>query len=203
MEWLLVAWLILASSNWAVECLMHEPAGDRLAYSGTELLQLREGGIPPPPNLLSCVPRELLRQPGQARRRGEKGGVRQWVRKAAKLPLPSILLCNARSLRRKLDELRTQAKVSYEYRESGLLVFTDVFTLKTIGAATLRLETKYAIPIWNCYASRYDQTTCQGSFLTSLCVLYMFHQTQMPPELRARSRNVYTGIYRRSHAGSG
>ncbi|KAK0153068.1 hypothetical protein N1851_005260 [Merluccius polli] len=140
MEWLLVAWLILASSNWAVECLMYEAAGERLVYSGIELLQLREDRIPPSPDLLSCVPRELLQQPGRARRRGRKGGVRQRVRRAAKLPLPPILLCNARALRRKMDELRTQTKVSFEYRESGLLVFTETWLNEDIPDSLVEME---------------------------------------------------------------
>ena len=72
--------------------------------------------------------------------RGRRGGVRQRVRRAAKLPLPTILLCNARSLRNKMDELRTQLKVSYEYRESGLLVFTETWFNNDVPDSLVEVE---------------------------------------------------------------
>ncbi|KAK7881527.1 hypothetical protein WMY93_029936 [Mugilogobius chulae] len=110
----MMAWLILAS--YTVVCW--ESRG-RVTYSRPELLQLQaSNGIMTPPTLLSCVPRELLRLPVKTsytarprRKRGRRGGVRQRVRSGGKLPLPPILLCNARSLRRKLDELRTLVKM--------------------------------------------------------------------------------------------
>ena len=141
MKWMLlviVTGLLLLSNNWAVECLQ----GGRRVYTGTELLQLRRGGITttPPPELLRCVPRELRRHPGRTRRRGRRGGVQQRVRRAARLPLPPMLLCNARSLRKKLDELRIQTGTSCEYRESGLLVFTETWFNEDVPDSLTQIE---------------------------------------------------------------
>ncbi|KAK0137907.1 hypothetical protein N1851_025875 [Merluccius polli] len=91
----------------------------QLTYSGTELLALRDGGALPSAG--------RHRRDGKARKRGRRGGVRQRTRRASKLPLPQMLLCNSRSLRNKLDELRVLARGCYEYRESGLMIFTETW----------------------------------------------------------------------------
>ena len=140
LAWLLV-WLML--SGWVAECLARGSDGSgRLVYGGAELLQLRGNEATPSPDLLTQVPGELLRphHAGRARKRGKKGGVRQRTRKAKKLPLPPILLCNARSLRYKMDKLRTQVGVSYEYRESGLLVFTETWFVKDLADSFVQVE---------------------------------------------------------------
>lgn len=88
----------------------------------------------PSPALLNDVPAELLRQhrPGprqvrKARKQGRRGGIRHCIRRATKIPLPPVVLCNTRSLKHKMDELRSQVGASYEYRESGLMVFTETW----------------------------------------------------------------------------
>lgn len=133
LAWLLMAWLILAShavESWGPHA--------RLVYSGLELLQLRGSSVIVPSDpLLSCVPQELLKPPelnhhaGRPRRRGRRGGVRRRMRGAAKLPLPSVLLCNARSLKRKMDELRALAKMPTpsEPQTRSLTVFTDIYRI--------------------------------------------------------------------------
>ncbi|XP_059381680.1 mediator of RNA polymerase II transcription subunit 31-like [Carassius carassius] len=95
-------------------------------YSRTELLGLRDSGVLLPPDLLHEVPGELrqhngpgLRRGRKARKRGRRGGLRQRIRRAAKLPLPPMLLCNPRSLKNKLDDLRQQVGACYEYQEQA------------------------------------------------------------------------------------
>ncbi|KAK0145648.1 hypothetical protein N1851_015429 [Merluccius polli] len=119
MERIALAWLILSGRviQWFADGIINQ-----LTYSGTELLALRDGAALPSAGLLNDVPRELCRhhgaghrRDGKARKRGKRGGVRQRTRRASKLPLPQMLLCNSRSLRNKLDELRLLARGCYEY----------------------------------------------------------------------------------------
>ncbi|KAA8578713.1 hypothetical protein FQN60_009235 [Etheostoma spectabile] len=97
-----------------------------LMYSRFELLGLRDSGVLPSPDLLHDVPGELqhrdpgLRRGRKVRKQGRRGGLRQRIRGATKLPLPPVLLCNPRSLKNKLDDLRQQVGACYEYRESGI-----------------------------------------------------------------------------------
>lgn len=136
MERIALAWLIL--SGQFIQCFA-DGIINQLTYSGTELLALRDGGVLPSAGLLNDVPRELYRhhgtghrRDGKARKRGKRGGVRQRTRRASKLPLPQMLLCNSRSLRNKLDELRLLARGCYEYRESGLMIFTETWFSKDV-----------------------------------------------------------------------
>lgn len=143
MKRLMIVWLILTS------CVV-QGATNRLVdtrqptYSRSELLDLQTRGGLQPTNVLKDVPEELLRQPGfvprRVRKRGRRGGVRQRVRQASKLPLPPVMLCNPRSLRNKLDELRAQARISYEYRESGLMVFTETWLCKDVPDSLIQID---------------------------------------------------------------
>lgn len=130
---LALAWMLLSSQvSW---CLAGGPtSSDRLVYGRSVLLSFQSYGGPLLPNLLSDVPRELIRhhqaQPrrdGKARKRGRRGGIRHRVRTATKLPLPPMLLCNPRSLRSKMDDLRSQVGANYVYRESGLMAFIETW----------------------------------------------------------------------------
>ena len=98
-------------------------------YGRDWLLSLRRKATPEPePGLLEHVPEELLQRRGERkpRKRGKRGGIQQRLRRRCnKPPLPSILLSNARSLRNKMEELRLNARVCHEYRESCLMVFTE------------------------------------------------------------------------------
>lgn len=136
-----VVWLIMTSC--IGQGATHELADSRpLLYSRMELLDLRSYGTLTNP--MGEIPKELLRQPRPApcrvRKRGKRGGVRQRVRRASKLPLPPVLLCNPRSLRNKLDELRTQVGVCYEYRESGLMVFTETWLSNDVPDSLMQID---------------------------------------------------------------
>lgn len=62
------------------------------------------------------------------RKRGRRGGVATRLRRRIfKLPLPSIVLGNAQSLRNKVDELETCARYLHQYRDSNLLCFTETW----------------------------------------------------------------------------
>lgn len=51
-----------------------------------------------------------------------------------------MLLCNPLSLRNKLDELRTLVGVCYEYRESGLLVFTEIWLRNDVPDNLIQID---------------------------------------------------------------
>ena len=67
------------------------------------------------------------------RKRGKRGGIRQRLRKGQfKVSLPSLVLANVRSMRTsaknfKLDEVRTNIKYQEEFRNAGLLIFTETW----------------------------------------------------------------------------
>lgn len=59
---------------------------------------------------------------------GRHVGVRQRLRRrASRPPLPSMILCNAPSLRNKVGELQLNTSVWYEYWEACLLVITETW----------------------------------------------------------------------------
>ncbi|KAL7841487.1 hypothetical protein SRHO_G00242650 [Serrasalmus rhombeus] len=130
---LALAWLVLSDQilrSGAAETT----SGGQLTYSSTELLQLRHTGLPPLAGLWSDVPREILispdagdRQWRKPRKRGRKGGIRQRIRRANKLPLPPMILCNSCSLKNKLDNLRQYVGACCEFRTSAVLAFTETW----------------------------------------------------------------------------
>lgn len=65
----------------------------------------------------------------KVRKRGRRGGVRQRLKRLSlrRIPLPSMLLCNAQSLRNKMDEI--QARVSHleKFREACVMAFTETW----------------------------------------------------------------------------
>ncbi len=62
------------------------------------------------------------------RKRGKKGGIRVKNRKRFKrLPLPSMLFGNIRSLTQKEDELYANIRYLHEYRESGIICLQETW----------------------------------------------------------------------------
>ncbi|GAA6087292.1 uncharacterized protein LOC120494988 [Tachysurus ichikawai] len=101
----------------------------------------------PSHTITTRLPRELQVRAlaeSQGYGRGESGGdggVRQRVRRRAERPpLSSVLLCNTRSLRSKVEELRVNTRVRYEYRDSCLLVFTETWLREDVPDTLFALE---------------------------------------------------------------
>ena len=119
-----------------------------LTYARDVLLSLRYIGADSPADLPEAVriqpsdwERKRKQPRKQPRKRGRRGGVRQRLRRrCSRPPLPSMILCNARSLRNKIDELRIMAKVCFEYRESCLLVVTETWLHTDISDSLIDLE---------------------------------------------------------------
>ena len=104
------------------------PRGNNLALSYTrdELQALRAAGDQPPPDLSEDIRPSAPRR--RIRRRGRRGGIRQRLRRRGnRPPLPSMILSNGRSLKRKMDELWTNVSACYEYRESSIMAFTETW----------------------------------------------------------------------------
>lgn len=57
-----------------------------------------------------------------------------------KRPLPSMILSNMRSLRNKIEELRTNSRICYEYRDSCLMVFTETWLHPDVPNSFVELE---------------------------------------------------------------
>ncbi|KAG1940176.1 hypothetical protein F2P79_016894 [Pimephales promelas] len=110
-----------------------------LSYTRLELLALRAAGDHPPPNLIEDI---RSSDPGRrTRRRGKRGGIRQHLRRRGnRPPLPSMILSNVRSLKRKMDELRINASACYEYRESSIMVFTETWLRPDVPDSLCEVE---------------------------------------------------------------
>ncbi|XP_078139742.1 general transcription factor II-I repeat domain-containing protein 2B-like [Centroberyx gerrardi] len=85
-----------------------------LSYTRDALLALHAGGALPLPDLPEDIRPTAPRR--RLRRRGRRGGVQQRLRRRGnRPPLPSMILSNVRSLKKKMDELRINATACYEY----------------------------------------------------------------------------------------
>lgn len=104
----------------------------RVALSRELLLSLQTStaGIVP-----VNIPMELRRQTKKSShgKQGRTGGVQRRLKtlrldnRCRRPPLPSILLSNVQSIRHKIDELETYAKLKREVKDTCLLVFTETW----------------------------------------------------------------------------
>ncbi|KAG7489287.1 hypothetical protein JOB18_008764 [Solea senegalensis] len=87
----------------------------------------RSGGIGLEAPVRTGSPRQ--RTAARVRRRGRRGGVHQRLRRLGlrRLPLPSIILGNAQSLRNKVDELQANVKHISEYRDACVIALTETW----------------------------------------------------------------------------
>lgn len=113
-----------------------------LSYTRDQLLLLRTSYTPAsqlPGELLVCRPEGGCRR--WTRKRGKRGGVRQRLRRRAnRPPLPSMLLCNACSLRNKVEELRANARFLHKYQELCLLVVTETWLQEDVSDSLVSLD---------------------------------------------------------------
>ncbi len=137
---ILIVWLITCHATPA--CRQDTTLVSLLNYTRDQLLLLRHSytsASPLPRELLVQSPTEGCRR--RARKRGKCSGVRQRLRRRAiRPPLPSILLYNACSLKNKVEELRVNTRSLHEYRESCLLVFTEMWLQKDVPDSIVSLD---------------------------------------------------------------
>ncbi len=113
-----------------------------LTYSRDALLSLRikDINVIPAVDFTVAVEEQLLPR-NRLRKRGRRGGIRQRVRKrGTRPPLPSVIMGNVRSLRRKIEELRISARVCYEYREAGIIALTETWLHQGIPDSLFELD---------------------------------------------------------------
>ena len=67
--------------------------------------------------------------PRKIRKRGKQAVLRLRLRKQplSRIPLPSIILSNARSLRNKADDLQDNVRFQHEFRDACLLAITETW----------------------------------------------------------------------------
>lgn len=78
----------------------------------------------------------------KSRKRGKRGGVRERSRRQAlnRIPLPSMMLMNAQSLRNKVDELQAHVRFQHEFRDACLLAITESWLTNCDLDADLALD---------------------------------------------------------------
>ena len=75
------------------------------------------------------------------RKRGNKGGVRQRLRKLGCKPyLPSLILGNVRSLQNKMEELCANVKYANEFRSASLMCFTETWLSENVADSHVNIE---------------------------------------------------------------
>ena len=82
------------------------------------------------------------------RKRGRRGGVRQRLKrlKLQCIPLPSILLCNAQSIRNKVDELQANVIHLEKFRDTCIIAFNETWLTSTDLEIDLSLS-GFGLPI--------------------------------------------------------
>lgn len=110
-----------------------EKRGKAISYTREQLFDIKQHGEGKTD--IDILPPEIREQLGhkfqwrdqlrrRRRKRGKRGGIwRKLQRRKTKLPLPTILLANVRSLRNRIDELNTNIRFLKEYRGCVYLVF--------------------------------------------------------------------------------
>lgn len=101
-------------------------------------------------SLAGNLPLELLigrninfTKQGQTRKQGKRGGVKQRTRKLLsrnRIPLPSVILANVRSLRNKIEELRANVLHLRDYRDACLMAFTETWLTESDSDSALEIS---------------------------------------------------------------
>ena len=117
----------------------------------TRELLLHWNNIHELPADLRSFPDELLLKPNggsgthrtktQSRKRGRRGGIR--LRKnqpLSRIPLPSIILSNANSLRNKTEELQEEVRSSHDFKHACILAFTETFLSENDSPNSMEID---------------------------------------------------------------
>ncbi len=127
--WFLTFWTFF----WVVWSAQESPRYPTLQYSRELLLQLR-GNYPRTVANWSTDLQGNTRYENwdfniKARKRGKRGGIRLKLKKLGfkRIPLPSIILANVQSLRRKINELQANVRCLREYRDACMIALTETW----------------------------------------------------------------------------
>lgn len=106
------------------------PGTNRIQYTREFLLGLRPAGnevLRDFPNLVGVDYSETGYNYKGPRKRGRRGGLRERVKRQSlsRIPLPSIILSNARSLRNKIDELQAHVRYQHEFKDACILALSE------------------------------------------------------------------------------
>ncbi|KAL7398344.1 hypothetical protein ABVT39_008211 [Epinephelus coioides] len=144
--WLLFLLLIL-NDSWIV-------SGDRLQYSKDERLQLKYIVPADMSDITTQIPDHILkllntrtagdkrRERSRRRKRGKRGSVRLRMRKLRlnRVPLPSMILGNAHSLRNKMDKLQENVRFLKDFKDSGIMTLTESWLTERDRDADLLID---------------------------------------------------------------
>ena len=84
--------------------------------------------------------RRRRRACGRQQKRGRRAGVRVRLAKLARIPLPTLLLANVRSLENKLDELKLRLTTDRQTRNCCVLIFTESWLHSGIPDSAIMLQ---------------------------------------------------------------
>lgn len=91
-------------------------------------------------SLIENLPREIKSSRRQSERtRGRRGG-RELRRRGNRPPLPSTIVCNAKSPGTKMDGRRLLWKAWFEYGESSAMLFTEMWLRPEIPSPTVEIK---------------------------------------------------------------
>ena len=134
-----------SGSVYSGECLCL----DMHVYSRSQLLDLKKQfELSDPHNrtssILSTVPVEIRKhrilKHRTRRKRGRKGGLRQMIKRCKyRVPLPTLMLGNVRSVKNKTDELAACVAYHEAYRNSCALVLTETWLDETVPDSCVNL----------------------------------------------------------------
>ncbi len=142
LSFLIVAWTLFVVAQSLVEPC--HPHTGRIQYSRGFLLNLKNQQQPHTRSDLSTGDHslaEIFRQHEnfnkttwgekryKVRKRGRRGGVRQRLKRLTlrRIPLPSMLLCNAQSMRNKMDEIQASVTHLEKFRDACVMAFTETW----------------------------------------------------------------------------
>ncbi|CAM4575487.1 unnamed protein product [Leuciscus chuanchicus] len=144
-----------------------------IKYSKDYLLTFEKPVISGPPVDLIIPDLEELAGPGKGdhfrtperrpRRRGRRGGVRERMRRQhpSRIPLPSIILSNARSLRNKTDELQALVRHQHAFKDACILAFSETWLGERDADGDLAID-GFGIPFRTDRTSTTTGKSCGG-----------------------------------------
>lgn len=153
--------------------LLTSPEPNTIKYSRDYLLKFENPAISGPPADLVFPELEEIVGHGDGdyyrgpqrkpRKRGRRGRVRERMRRQhlSRMPLPSIILSNARSLRNKTEELQALVRHQHEFKEACILAFTETWLGERDADSDLAID-GFGVPFRNDRAPATTGKSCGG-----------------------------------------